>query len=384
MSCSFAKNVRIIAMLKRSIRRFKGEKIFGDLEQEEIEEAETFIFHKIQEESFPMNQNVVENLQVVRGGDDLLRIKTKITNMPESESFRKPVLLPSNHPVVWQLIRSEHIRNMHAGLSITMTKEKLEFLSSSFVNHAEELSHIKKQMFNFKSELDRFINKFIGLEQQVKKNAETILRYETKPNANCDRQCNIIIHGCEYYSAKTAMKETTDFLSNCLEVDVTVKDVRPLSNGKSVLVKLASTKQKSMVFRNCHKLKAIPAKISIVEDLSKEERAKKRRQIPAFLEQKKIGNKVYFRGADLFVNGTQITEEIIISPYHDVSHSVTAQTKNTEKTEKLDHAKCGQPPIEKTFNPKKTINSIHITWKDHISKTLNQVQNYPNQFRMTA
>ncbi|OXA47896.1 hypothetical protein Fcan01_17322 [Folsomia candida] len=230
-------------------------------------------------------------------------------------------------------------------------KEKLEFLSSSFVNHAEELGHIEKQMFNFKSELDRFINKFIGLGQQVKKNAETILRYETKPNANCDRQCNIIIHGCEYYSAKTAMEETTDFLSNCLEVDITVEDVRPLSNGKSVLVKLASTKQKYMVFRNCHKLKAIPAKISIVEDLSKEERAKKRRQIPEFLEQKKIGNKVYFRGADLFMNGTQITEEIRISPYH--SHSVTAQTKPTEKTEKLDHAKYGQPPVEKDVQPEK-------------------------------
>ncbi|OXA56397.1 Down syndrome cell adhesion molecule-like protein Dscam2 [Folsomia candida] len=221
------------------------------------------------------------------------------------------------------------------------------------LNVQEELSHIKKQMFNFKSDLDRFINKFIGLEQQVKKNAETILRYETKPNANCDRQCNIIIHGCEYYSAKIAMEETTDFLSNCFEVDVTVKDVRPLSNGKSVLVKLSSTKQKSMVFRNCHKLKAIPAKISIVEDLSKEERAKKRRQIPEFLEQKKIENKVYFRGADLFLNGTKITEEIIISPYHDVSHSVTAQTKPMEKTEKLDHAKCGQPPVEKDIQPEK-------------------------------
>ncbi|OXA38230.1 hypothetical protein Fcan01_26978 [Folsomia candida] len=186
-------------------------------------------------------------------------------------------------------------------------KEKIEFLSSSFVNHAEELSHIKKQMFNFKSELDKFINKFIGLEQQVKKNAETILRYETKPNANCDRQCNIIIHGCEYYSAKTAMEETTDFLSNCLEVDVTVEDVRPLSNEETT--------------------------------------------IPEFLEQKKIGNKVYFRGADLFVNGTQITEEIRISPYH--SHSVTAQTKPTEKTEKLDHAKCGQPPVEKDVQPEK-------------------------------
>ncbi|OXA64746.1 Pro-Pol polyprotein [Folsomia candida] len=127
MSCSFVKNVRVVAMLKRSIRRFKGEKIVGELEQREIEEAETFMFHKIQEESFPLNQNVVENLQVVRGEDDLLRIKTKITNMPESESFRKPVLLPSNHPVVWHLIRSEHILNMHAGLSITMSKLRERF-----------------------------------------------------------------------------------------------------------------------------------------------------------------------------------------------------------------------------------------------------------------
>ncbi|OXA42316.1 hypothetical protein Fcan01_22920 [Folsomia candida] len=87
MSCSFVKNVRVVAMLKRSIRRFKGEKIVGELEQREIEEAETFMFHKIQEESFPLNQNVVENLQVVRGEDDLLRIKTKITNMPERLSI---------------------------------------------------------------------------------------------------------------------------------------------------------------------------------------------------------------------------------------------------------------------------------------------------------
>ncbi|OXA54712.1 hypothetical protein Fcan01_11218 [Folsomia candida] len=229
-------------------------------------------------------------------------------------------------------------------------KEKLEFLSSGSVNHAEELSLIKKQMFNFKSELDRFINKFIGLEQQVKKNAETILRYETNANTNCDRQCNIVIHGCAYYSAKTAIEETEDFLSNCLKVDVTVKDVLPLSNGKSVLVKLASTKQRSMVFRNCHKLKVIPAKISIVEDLNREERAKKRRQMPIFLEQKKIGNKVYFRGADLFVNGTQINEEIEISPC-DISKLLSAQTKPAETAEKLEDTKCVQPPTKKDVHP---------------------------------
>ncbi|OXA53364.1 Cytochrome P450 4C1 [Folsomia candida] len=118
-SPSFHKNVRVLAYIMRAIRnRFKKNAAVG-LQEWELSEAEKFIF---MEEQKVFESSVVDGLQVEQDHDGLLRVKTKILNLPDTDAFRKPVLLPKNSLVVDQLIRTEHLRNKHAGLQIMMSK----------------------------------------------------------------------------------------------------------------------------------------------------------------------------------------------------------------------------------------------------------------------
>ncbi|OXA47646.1 Pro-Pol polyprotein [Folsomia candida] len=128
-SPSFHKNVRVLAYIMRAIRnRFKKNAAVG-LQEWELSEAEKFIF---MEEQKVFESSVVDGLQVEQDHDGLLRVKTKILNLPDTDAFRKPVLLPKNSLVVDQLIRTEHLRNKHAGLQIMMSKlrEKVWILQS--------------------------------------------------------------------------------------------------------------------------------------------------------------------------------------------------------------------------------------------------------------
>ncbi|OXA50763.1 hypothetical protein Fcan01_14662, partial [Folsomia candida] len=108
--------------------RFKKNAAVG-LQEWELSEAEKFIF---MEEQKVFESSVVDGLQVEQDHDGLLRVKTKILNLPDTDAFRKPVLLPKNSLVVDQLIRTEHLRNKHAGLQIMMSKlrEKVWILQS--------------------------------------------------------------------------------------------------------------------------------------------------------------------------------------------------------------------------------------------------------------
>lgn len=122
MSASFYKNIRIIAFMKRFIRCLKKEGSSAALERWEICEAEKFVLGRMQTESFPMDANVIEGIRIERAEDGLIRVKTKIVNMPESCIFTRPILLPRNSLAVAQLIRTEHYKNNHAGLQIMMSK----------------------------------------------------------------------------------------------------------------------------------------------------------------------------------------------------------------------------------------------------------------------
>lgn len=122
LSPSFIKTVRLIGwMIRFTWNLRQKEKISGELQLWEIEKAEKTLLHLIQSDSFASNESVIEGLRVEMDNDKLIRVRTKLTNLPGAEGFRRPVLLPKNHPAVHQLIRSEHIRNKHAGLHIMMS-----------------------------------------------------------------------------------------------------------------------------------------------------------------------------------------------------------------------------------------------------------------------
>ncbi|OXA48910.1 uncharacterized protein LOC110854898 [Folsomia candida] len=121
---SFYKNVCVVGWMKRfhhNATRSRCERIHSrNLTVKEVEAAEATIMKLIQQDSFPKGTNIIGGIEVIIREDGLICAKTKLLQSDESESFRKPVLLPKFHPIVEQLIREEHCMNGHAGAQFLM------------------------------------------------------------------------------------------------------------------------------------------------------------------------------------------------------------------------------------------------------------------------
>ncbi|XP_021960214.1 uncharacterized protein LOC110856080 [Folsomia candida] len=121
---SFCKNVCVVGWMKRfhhNATRSRCERIHSrNLTVKEVEAAEATIMKLIQQDSFPKGTNIIGGIEVIIREDGLICAKTKLLQSDESESFRKPVLLPKFHPIVEQLIREEHCMNGHAGAQFLM------------------------------------------------------------------------------------------------------------------------------------------------------------------------------------------------------------------------------------------------------------------------
>ncbi|KAJ8913971.1 hypothetical protein NQ315_008963 [Exocentrus adspersus] len=98
--------------------RNPNEKRAGVLTAEEINMAESFSGE---------NANKIRHLGVYYGEDGLLRLKTKISNREDTESFRFPIILPAHHHVVEALILKEHNESCH-----TVVQEVLSRLREKY------------------------------------------------------------------------------------------------------------------------------------------------------------------------------------------------------------------------------------------------------------
>lgn len=63
----------------------------------------------------------MKNFEIFIDNDNMLRLKSRISNEEESPDFTAPLILPSKHLVVKRLIEQEHLINKHARMSIVLT-----------------------------------------------------------------------------------------------------------------------------------------------------------------------------------------------------------------------------------------------------------------------
>ncbi|GBM70125.1 hypothetical protein AVEN_151584-1 [Araneus ventricosus] len=86
----------------------------------------------VQKETFQGKDNKkLKFLSVYKDEDSIFRVKTKIIYRKDTENFRKPILLPSEHEVVSRLIRFQHEKNSHCGVQtlINILRETYWILS---------------------------------------------------------------------------------------------------------------------------------------------------------------------------------------------------------------------------------------------------------------
>ncbi|GIX70061.1 endonuclease [Caerostris darwini] len=98
-----------------------------EVDVEEKAKAEIILWSIEQKKHFHEKENSVHGLQVVRGDDEVLRVKTRIIERDDDLSFLYPILLPSKHYLTECLIREYHLKYCHAGVQILAAKLRLQY-----------------------------------------------------------------------------------------------------------------------------------------------------------------------------------------------------------------------------------------------------------------
>ncbi|XP_074028330.1 uncharacterized protein [Leptinotarsa decemlineata] len=128
----FTKITRMIAWLFRFCYNANKEnhRKSGPLTFDEIEHAEICLFRAIQNESFSENMDVLQNINLFRSEDGLLRVKTKLILSDDSFDFKYPIILPYKHELVERMIRQQHRIHCHIGVQtlLGLLREKFWIL----------------------------------------------------------------------------------------------------------------------------------------------------------------------------------------------------------------------------------------------------------------
>ena len=189
----------------------------------------------------------------------------------------------------------------------SVIKNSNELVQASF--NCEDLQELKNVIMYVRSQIDNLFNKVIGIELKLEKHAEIIIsssekcRNSSNESIENDRENTIIVHGLSKYinREENLSLQFKDFISQILGVTLKYVHATPLGLN-SYKLRLDSKRSKLMIFKNCHKLKALNDKVSFIEDIDESERSIRMEKMSLMMQEKSKGNKVYFRGSDLFVN----------------------------------------------------------------------------------
>ncbi|KAI5754867.1 hypothetical protein M8J77_012174 [Diaphorina citri] len=121
---NFKSIVRMIGWILRfKSNTLKQTKHTGELSAEEYDLAERKVLFLVQQESFSNKSDTrLDSLMPFVDELGLIRLKTKVFNIPDAKDFSQPIVLPNtDHPVVRRLVEDVHVSSSHAGTQILMS-----------------------------------------------------------------------------------------------------------------------------------------------------------------------------------------------------------------------------------------------------------------------
>ncbi len=121
---SYYKNIAVWGWVLRFIQNCRATVVNRKpyLRIDEMRKAEKIILRQIQADSFPVDCKEVGGVQVNKDNDQILRVKSRLTNRNDQKDFIYPVLLPKSHPLVDQLIEGLHRYHCHGGVHFLLSK----------------------------------------------------------------------------------------------------------------------------------------------------------------------------------------------------------------------------------------------------------------------
>jgi len=208
----------------------------------------------------------------------------------------------------------------HLDQELSTVKSDCNNLNGKITDQKCDTEMLKNKLVSLKSEFDRCNNKIIGCELQLCKQEESMIKQnliKIKQNTAADRKRNIIIKGLQINSRNDRCGLICKFFKEAMQIEVQVTKVIQiplLSKGlflPAFLVVLKSQEEKRKIFGNCHKLKYYPSKISICDDLCKEEREERKHVIQKFINAKKLVKKSTFHVSTVGVTKEEIFAKAI-------------------------------------------------------------------------
>ncbi|BES96686.1 Retrotransposon protein [Nesidiocoris tenuis] len=129
----FSSYKKIVSILGWIFHWKNKERRPGLLSPSEIDRGEKSLLRFLQSESLNgIHDKKLKRLKPILDNDGILRVKTKIMNRDDSEFFKSPIILPSDHPLVRKLVEHTHKNNHHVSGSTLMSlmREKYWILRS--------------------------------------------------------------------------------------------------------------------------------------------------------------------------------------------------------------------------------------------------------------
>ena len=165
----------------------------------------------------------------------------------------------------------------------------------------DKFSNINKELQELKTRLDKA--EHMLLEQETATGVFKGFKQKVELEESRARRNNIVVHGLPIING-SLKQSVNDFLGEKLQLSVQVKSAKCLGNPTKgtvpILISFMDIEHKLTVFRNCHLLRG--ERISITDDLTDEERERRKKLLPVLKTLKDEGKKVRFRGTDLYVN----------------------------------------------------------------------------------
>lgn len=129
------KVIRIIAWMKRWRSYKRNQKHRGELTLHEEDEAEKCLWRMVQQESFANSAKMLSQMNAKKDDFGIWRIETKLLHRNDTEGFRRPILLPKDHPAVVRLVEKEHLDTNHCGADTlrSILRERFWILNSRVV-----------------------------------------------------------------------------------------------------------------------------------------------------------------------------------------------------------------------------------------------------------
>lgn len=113
----YDQTVRMIAWIFRFIYNCKHpeRKQNSELTAEEHDKAEKFLLKLVQQASFSTDDSRIRGLAPFLDEDGVIRLKSRVANRKDADTYRFPVVLPAKHSTVKRLILNVHVKSCHVG-----------------------------------------------------------------------------------------------------------------------------------------------------------------------------------------------------------------------------------------------------------------------------